>query len=190
MAHVTADSLRGTLGTTIEYVFTGPADVKVYRTARRERLRWRDEKTFVFLSLIAFLGLILIGLSLGWNSGALVGFSIGSVLTYFLPETLKLCSSLIRLKLTLHPGWIGFAEKRNLKVPFSLPFTDMIRTNRVKTIEWLDGNCLIRRKWSSFRPIFIDGRLLAQDGAIDAICEWALQHGIAVNGIVPILSQE
>lgn len=189
MAQVAAESLRGVLGASFEYVFSNSSDVNAYRVARRQKLNWREEwelavSTALFVGAVAYFWI-----TEGWRSGTFMAFLIGLIVSlrndhhyFFKPYS--------RLELTIHPTWIGLTDGHSRKKRLFRPFSNLVWARQVQSIDWIDGGCLVRRKWFVFRPTYIDGRLLAQHGAIDAICEWANRHGIEMTGRVPVLSAE
>ena len=189
MAHVAAESLQGVLGATFEYAFTDAGDARAYKVERRRRIKWRDERQLAGVAALCITLVVYYAAIGGWTNASVAVLLLG--LFVFMPDLQwRLLNRYTRLRLTVHPGWIGIAEESNRKQLFSRPFSDLVRASRVKSIEWQDGSCLIRRKWFVFRPTYIDGRLLAQEGAIEAICEWANRNDVGMNGTVPILAAE
>ena len=174
------------MGASYEYAFTDAADLRSYKHSRRTVLKWRDENTLACLCLASVIGTFLMDLFFGW--GAPLGFAIGAVLFGLLPEVRRIVGSLDQIKFTLQSDWIGLKERHRTKWLYELPFTVIIRAKRVKSIEWLDEGCLVRRKWSMLPPIYIDCRLLAQPDAIESICHWAEQNRIAMTGTVPVVT--
>ena len=174
----------GYLGEIVEYEFRGADDARLYREERNRR---------------ALPGRIL-GLSCFFLLGG--GLLYYSWLSFGLPYSLMTATGLLaslavsnerrfgktrytRLVLNMRPGWIGFCEEFERRKPKRSPFTELVRYRAVRMVRWQADGCVIEYGRLVRRRMFIDRRLLAQEGAVEALEQWAEQHRVQIEGAAP-----
>lgn len=187
VAHGELEASIGYLGETVEYDFSDLSDARMYREERNRRtLRGRVILNGGFLVVLAGL------LYDSWKNFSVVSgmFALVSSVSAVVAATDRPFgkASYTSLVLKLHPGWIGIREEYERRRSFPKPFTEFVRFRQVRAIRWQAEGCTVEYGRLFTRRMFIDRRLLGQEGAVEALEDWAKLHGLRIEGAVPVIA--